>query len=206
MNVDPLVSGFLLALTAAVLTTAGNRLLLAFQTRAKVREELRQFVRELHLDTVDTVADLDLFMREIGSATLVGPVHKGGSEAIKVVVEDKWENNLLRRLRRLRFGHPDPEVREAAELMEDEMWPFVSLATTDRERDVTGRGRRPSNDERSRAYQAARDAMVKFRVAVYNAPRRDVPRSHTFTGEDPPSRFSRALAAEGKRISDYLEP
>lgn len=54
MNVDPLVSGFLLALTAAVLTTAGNRLLLTFQTRAKVREELRQFVRELHPDTVDT--------------------------------------------------------------------------------------------------------------------------------------------------------
>lgn len=60
-----LPSAFLLALAAAVLVVAGNSLLFRFQTRAKVREELRQFVRELHPSTVDTVADLDLFVREL---------------------------------------------------------------------------------------------------------------------------------------------
>lgn len=105
-----------------------------------------------------------------------------------------------------RFGHPDPEVREAAELMEDEMWPFVTLAGNDREPDGTGRGWHPSNEERSRAYKAARAALVTFRVAVYNAPRKDISRNHTFTGEDPPSRVSRALEAEGKKISNDFEP
>ena len=198
MSVDPLVSGFLLALTAAVLTTAGNRLLLSFQTRAKVREELRQFVRDLHLDTVDTVADLDLLMREIGSATLVGPKHKGGREEMKAIVDTRWEQDLLRRMRRLRFGHPDPDVRAAAEIMEDEMWPFVTLAQTDDDQPVDGPLKPPSRDERSQAYGAARNAMATFRLAVYTAPRRDVPRRHNFNGEDPPSRLSRALEAEGK--------
>jgi hypothetical protein len=45
-------------------------------------------------------------------------------------VEEKWEGDLVRRTRRIQFGHPDPEVRSAAEKVEDAFIPLVVSART----------------------------------------------------------------------------
>jgi len=49
---------FIAALAAALLALVGNYFMLGLQTRARVREELRAFVRELHDETVALVVDL----------------------------------------------------------------------------------------------------------------------------------------------------
>lgn len=190
-----LTAGFLLALAAAVLAVAGNGLLLRFQTRAKVREELRQFVRDLHPATVDTVVDLDLFVRELRSPAL-GPADEKEVQHVRKRAKKGWEGDLLPRMRRLRYGHPDPDVRHAAEVMEDEMWPLIVTARTPEEGYPGGVVKPPTPERRARVLEAAEAALADFRLAVYNAPRRDIPRKHDYTGYDLPSRTFRAMYPE----------
>ncbi len=188
-----LPSAFLLALTAAVLAVAGNSLLFRFQTRAKVREELRQFVRELHPSTVDTVTDLDLFVRELRSPAL-GPADDKEVKSVRKHIRRGWEGDLLPRMRRLRYGHPDPDVRHAAEVMEDEMWPLMNMAKTPEH--PSWPSKPPTQERRGEVLNAAEAALAQIRLAVYNAPRRDVPRKHDYTGHDLPSRTARAMYPE----------
>jgi hypothetical protein len=204
--VTDLPSAFLLALAAAVLAVAGNSLLFRFQTRAKVREELRQFVRELHPSTVDTVADLDLFVRELRSPAL-GPADDKEIASVRKRIRKGWEGDLLPRMRRLRYGHPDPDVRRAAEVMEDEMWPLMSMAKTPEEGHPNWPSKPPTQERRGEVLNAAEAALAQLRLAVYNAPRRDVPRKHDYTGYDLPSRTARAMrAAHPERFETPAEP
>lgn len=189
---DDLVSAFLLALAAAVLAVGGNSLLLRFQTNAKVHEELRQFVRELHPSTVDTIADLDLFVRELRSPAL-GPADDKEVQHVRKRIRKVWEGDLLPRMRRLRYGHPDPDVRQSAELMEDEMWPLMVMAKTPEQGHPNWPSEPPTQERRGEVLNAAETALAQFRLAAYNAPRRNVPRRHDYSGYDLPSRTARAM-------------
>lgn len=177
------------AVAAAVLALLGNAAIQHLRSRDRVREELREFVRSLHADTVATVADLDLFIRDLSMAVLTGEQRPGAELSVRDEVQEGWDRGLLRRLRQLRFGHPDPDVRESAEVMEDEMWPFVTAAKAPDDRVFPP----PLTDEhRQEAYDNARVALVRLRAAVWTAPRRDVPKGN-YDGLDLPSRLSRAL-------------
>lgn len=183
-------------MVAAVLTLIGNRLMLSFQTKAKVREELRGFIRELHPETVAWVADLDLFVRELRGVALIGPWDEDEQARVRDTVAQKWDGDLLRRTRLTRFGHPDPDVRQAAEVMEDEMWPIiVNAKKLDREAIELGMGA-PTDEQRARVLDAGEAALAELRRAVYAAPRRDVPRDSGYDGKDMPSRLARALARD----------
>lgn len=193
---DDLLSAFLLALVAAVLAVAGNGVLQRLQNRAKAREELRQFVRDLHGATVDTVVDLDLLLRRLRSPAL------GGSSAEEIaktrrMIEKRWEGDLLRRVRRLRFGHPDPDVRRTAEFLEDDFWPLLGAATKPDDGNPALPWSKPMTAEnRSDILDRVELSMAEFRLAVYEAPRRDVPRRHSYSGFDLPSRTARAMNPE----------
>lgn len=69
---------------------------LALQTKEKVREERRAFVRELHPSSVDLVVDLDLFVRSIRAAGVAGAHDEA---KVRATIEAGWKNDLLRRFR-----------------------------------------------------------------------------------------------------------
>ncbi|NMR32097.1 hypothetical protein [Crystallibacter degradans] len=190
-----LATGFLLALAAAVFTLAGQRLMLSFQTQAKVREELRDFIRAMHPETVAWVADLDLFVRQMRARTLVGP-KPDELESTKAEISETWEGDLLRRTRLVRFGHPDPDVRRAAEVLEDEMWPFiVNAGKLDRD-EAAIFASPPKKGERAAVLRAVDAALTEVRRTVYAAPRRDVPAGDVYDGTNLPSRLARRMAQE----------
>jgi hypothetical protein len=179
------------AMLAAALALVGNYVLLRFQTQTKVREERRQFVRELHGDTVDLLVDVDLFVRSLRSSAVAGTTNSENVARVREVIQVGWEGDLLRRVRRARFGHPDPDVRDAAERVDDEMWPFIVMASSpERERGAFPHTKTP--EERLQAVRNLESAMVELRRAVYGAPHRDVP-AIRYTGAELPSRLARAL-------------
>lgn len=182
------------AILAAVLALVGNYLLLRVQTTVKVREERRAFVRELHADTVDLVVDLDLFVRSLRATVLIGTKSEDEGNHTRELIESQWEGNLLRRVRRARFGHPDPDVRRAAENMDDVMWPFIVMADSPQQEE----GPFPptkTEEQRRTAKDEIEAALVELRRSVYAAPHRDVPEID-YSGAEIPSRFWRAVAQD----------
>ncbi|HEX9695759.1 MAG TPA: hypothetical protein VGB64_05535 [Actinomycetota bacterium] len=185
------------ATIAATLALVGNYLLLRFQTKTKVREERRAFVRELHAETVDLAVDLDLLIRSLRASAIAGTKNSDETARVQRIIETKWEEDLLRRVRRARFGHPDPEVRSAAERIDDDMWPFIVMA----ESPERGTGRLPptkTEEERATAVRSVEHALVELRRSVYAAPHRDVPKID-YNGEEFPSRLWRALAEDREK-------
>lgn len=184
---------FIAALLAATFALTGNAVMLTLQNRAKVREESRAFVRQLHNETVDAVADMDLLMREIRASVIAG-IDQGKVDKLRSIIKDKWEGDLLRRVRRVRFGHPDPDVQAAAEQIEDDFWPYLAVA--ERVDDGSIPFLRPLTlEDRAATSEAMENAIVEFRRAVYHAPIRKRPKKARYDGRNRPSRLARAQAA-----------
>lgn len=190
------VIAFLTALGAAALALAGNYLMLTFQTRQAVRAERRAFVRDLHAETVDLVVDLALFVRSLAARVVTSPNSPAEAKAARDQVEQRWEGDLMRRVRRAEFGHPDPDVREAAEQLFDDMWPFIVAAGHCVDDRFAGK-REPG--EGARAWDTVRDSLAELRRAVYAAPHRDVP-AIRYDGAERPPRVARA--AEARRAKE----
>lgn len=189
---------FLTALLGGVVALSGNAVMHFIQNRTKVREERRSFVRSLHAETVDVVADMDLFVRSIRAAAVAGSDTQEERDAVKGKVDEKWEGDLLRRVRRLRFGHPDPDVRVAAEQVEDAAWPYMTAAGHAYDEPANSLFRLRET-ERTKAVDAMSRAMVEFRRSVHAAPTRDLPKGESYTGEDMPSYLARAMAEAEER-------
>lgn len=188
------------ATLAAALALLGNYLLLRFQTKTKVREERRAFVRELHSDTVDLVVDLDLFVRSLRAAVITGTTSDKQRRQVEELIESRWEGDLLRRVRRARFGHPDPDVRHAAENLDDVMWPFlVTASSPDQEPDSFPPTK--TEEERRAVKNDMEQALVELRRSVYAAPHRDVPEID-YSGEEIPSHFWRAVIRDQANNQD----
>lgn len=188
---------FLTGLLGGVVALSGKSLMHLIQSRSKVREERRAWVRSLHSETVDVVADMDLFIRSIRAAAVAGPGAFLSREEIKAKVDEKWEGDLLKRIRRLKFGHPDPDVRDAAEEVEDAAWPYISVASAPR--DDPADLLNVDGLERQTALQTIEQAMIEFKRAVYAAPTRKLPKSKGYTGEERPSYLVRAIAEKARK-------
>lgn len=176
------------AVLAAAIALLGNWLLLRFQTKAKVRAERRAFVRDLHPTTVDLVVDLDLFVRSIRSDVIGGATDRS---AVKQRIEAAWEGDLLRRVRRARFGHPDPDVRDAADGVEGHMWTYITTAM--KEEQPPPPIKPLSEDQRGIISQEMEAVLKELRRAVYVAPNRDVPREIRYDGSNYQGQISRAF-------------
>lgn len=194
----PMLQTFLIALLGGVVALSGNAIMHLIQSRTKVREEGRSFVRSLHAETVDVVADIDLFVRSIRAAAVAGSDTEAERAAVKAKVDEKWEGDLLRRVWRLRFGHPDPDVRVAAEQVEDAAWPYIAAAGHAYEEPANSLFRFRVS-EREKAVETMNRAMVEFRRSVHAAPTRDLPKGETYTGENRPGYLERALEEERRR-------
>ena len=189
---------FIAALAAALLALVGNYFMLGLQTRARVREELRAFVRELHDETVALVVDLDLFVRATRGAALAGCERESELQETRDRIEREWEGDLLRRVRKVRYGHPDADVRDASERLDDDMWPFIVMARSPYREEVGIPLPPKTPQQRSEATRAVDEAMVVLRRTVYAAPHHDVSPVR-YAGMEIPSRLSRALARDASQ-------
>ncbi|MBA8823823.1 hypothetical protein FHX42_001152 [Saccharopolyspora lacisalsi] len=185
------------AIIAAVLALAGNAVLLQLQTKVKIAEERRNFVREKHDETVDVVADMTLFLRELRRYVIVPPTAEDLQKTESIITE-RWEGDLLRRLGRLRFGHPDPDVRQAAEQVDTDSWPYITAAAYREDAGADAGFPSPmfSPEKRKEISRAMDSTMKEFRRAVYAAPVRKLPKNPGYDGEDSPAKFRNKLTSE----------
>jgi hypothetical protein len=140
---------------------------------------------------VDLVVDLDLFVRSIRGDVIAGAHDEAGARA---KIDADWEGDLLRRVRRVRFGHPDPDVRDAADGVDNAMWIYIIAAGL--KLDPPAPLPDYSVEERRVISFEMEAALKELRRAVYLAPNRDVPAMIRFDGSNYPSRLSRALEQE----------
>lgn len=194
------VTTFAASLLAAVLAVAGNSLQLHLQDRAKRREEGRSLIRSLHTETVDTVTDLDLFMRSIRPAAWLGrPQGSDKLAATRELIESRWEGDLLRRLRRLQFGHPAPEIRAAVMKMEESLWSYVvaaGVASDEVDPDFAGLY---TYEVRQRISQDTDKALVRLKHTVYQALYQEFPKSAA-TSAPARSRTTKPRGAGSDRV------
>lgn len=188
-----MIQTFLTALLGGVVALSGNAIMHLLQNRAKVREERRAWVRTLHPETVGVVVDMDLFNRSLRAAVVAGADTEKESGQVRSTIDDRWEGDLLKRLRALYFGHPDPDVRRAAEMVEDAAWPYMTAARHAYEEDGPFRF---DPDKRKPILDTMNAAMVEFRRAVYAAPIRKLPKVEEYSGEERPSYLARSIAAK----------
>ena len=180
---------FVIALGAAILAAAlamsGAALLGWFQER-----RLQIPPRELpRLEAGELVTELDLLVRRLGAAALLGASTTGDEP--RLLFEQEWESDLLRRLRRVIFGHPRPQVRAAARRVKDAMWPLF-VAATDIECEGYEELRHP--DHRARIVAESDAAMVELKrvthTGVFRAPQHPTSDIVEFR----PTRLARVLA------------
>ncbi len=142
------------AVLAAGLAMAGTALLDRHQERrlAAVDGSLPQ------PETDQLVAELDLLVRRLGATALLGASVTGNEP--RELFERNWQGDLLRRLRRVVFGHPSPQVRAAARGVKDRMWPLF-VAATDLDCEDHDELRHP--DQRARVVAEIDAAMVELK-------------------------------------------
>ncbi|TQS88611.1 hypothetical protein EU811_20935 [Arthrobacter sp. TS-15] len=189
------ISTLLIPVVAAFLALLGNSLLLRLQTRVKTKEELRAFVRELHSGTVDLVVDLDLLVRELRSSFLYGsPWSEEEQARVSELAKTAWEGDLLRRTRKISYGHPDPDVRDASHKLDTSVSDLITVVrTTDTQRKELG-WRLLDHTDYQKLFIPVERSMKELRAAVYQAPRRDVP-SRTYDGSTRSSTHHQRLEA-----------
>jgi hypothetical protein len=180
------VIAFGAAILAAGLAMSGAALLGWFQER-----RLQIPPRDLPRPEADElVTELDLLVRRLGAAALLGASTTGDEP--RLLFEQEWESDLLRRLRRVIFGHPRPQVRAAARRVKDTMWPLF-VAATDIECEGYEELRHP--DHRARIVAESDAAMVELKrvthTGVFRAPQQH-PTSDVI--EFRPTRLARVLA------------
>lgn len=173
------------AILAAGLAMAGASLL------GRVQERRQQTpAQDLPQPEADQlVTELDLLVRRLGAAALLGAATTGDEP--RQLFEHDWENDLLRRLRRVIFGHPRPQVRAAARRVKDAMWPLFVAAT---DIDCEGYEELRHPDNRARIVAESDAAMVELkrvtRTGVFRVPQH--PGSDVV--EFRPARLARVLA------------
>ena len=155
------------AVLAAALAMAGAALQSWYHDR-----RLEAPVRGLPQPEADEfVTELDLLVRRLGAAALLGASVTGDEP--RLLFERNWEGDLLRRLRRVVFGHPSPPVRAAARSVKDKMWPLFIAAT---DIDCEGYESLRHPDQRARVVAEIDAAMVELKRVTYTGVFRAVPR------------------------------
>lgn len=84
------------------------------------------------------------------------------SESAPDPIEARWRNEIQPRLAILVHGHPDPDVRDAADFLESRLWSATFL--------LNERRRRRSEEESTVTIHLAHDGVTRLHRAAYHAP------------------------------------
>ncbi|WP_166904380.1 hypothetical protein [Mycobacterium sp. DL440] len=136
--------------------------------------EYRAFVRQLHEQTIAIVAEADRYwnrelFREVAMFT-AGVFDREYDEAQQKEVwdramelQDRLQNDIQPKLNILAFGHPDPDVRRAADIFSRRLQGVVFY------HDVI-HARRREGEHATTAIQLAHRGLTELRRAAYHAP------------------------------------
>ena len=161
---------FMIVLAAAVLAAG---LALAGAAVQNWHQERRLAISNRTLvqpEADELVTELDLLVRRLGAAALLGSSVTG--EEPRHLFEQNWEGDLLRRLRRMGFGHPSPHVRAAARAVKDRMWPLFVVAA---DIDCEGYEELRHPDQRARVVAEIDAAMVELKRVTHTGVFRATP-------------------------------
>ncbi|MGW5142714.1 hypothetical protein ACWEPH_26955 [Nocardia beijingensis] len=148
-------------------------------TDAVLDAEYRAFVRSLHKDTIDTIIAVESWWEpHCFRAVTMGayaPDDEDGAEPKEETrkLEEQWRNDLLPKMLTLINGHPDPDVRDAADFLVKRLWSMILIFHQSR------RERQQDEDEKGVAIHLVHDGFTRLRRAAYHAPfrvERPVPR------------------------------
>ena len=144
------------------------------ELNATLDAEYREFVRSLHRETIAIIVEFEQWWDGTHRNTMgcFGPaVLKGAGEELSArderaaaLAEERWRNEIHPRLSILITGHPDPDVREAADVLDKRSFhPIV----------VFHRPGKPSEkrqEENSLSIKLIHDGLTDLRRAAYHAP------------------------------------
>lgn len=140
------------------------------EIEAVLDAEFRALIRSLHKDTVETVLAVESWWTpECFQILCMEDSEKSRTAAESA--EERWRTSVQPRLLTLVHGHPDPDVRDAADFLEKRLWSIIILL------DATRRAR--SDDETTVAIHLVHDGFTRLHRAAYLAPfrvSRPVPR------------------------------
>lgn len=130
--------------------------------------EYRAFVRLLHKDAVHAVINAHQWWRgDVSRIVMLGGYDDSGgqdSEEVAKALELRWRNEVLPQLEALAHGHPDPDVRLAADVLVKRVWSIILILIHPR----TDEGMESS--EKSVAVHLVHDGFTRLHKAVYHAP------------------------------------
>ncbi len=125
-------------------------------------------IRSLHRETIETIVAVESWwtpacIRIVSLGDYEpdqdeGPDSKSAADA----VEEQWRSVVHPRLLTLVHGHPDPDVRDAADFLAKRLWSMILLL------DVGRRSR--SEDENTVAVHLVHDGFKRLHRAAYHAP------------------------------------
>ena len=128
--------------------------------------EYRAFIRSLHKDTIDTILAAETWWTP-GCFRIVclggyDPDDEGSdAKAAAKAIEEQWRSVVHPRLMTLVHGHPDPDVRDAADFLVKRLWSMILLLH---------RNRGEKEDEDTVAIHLVHDGFKRVHRAAYHAP------------------------------------
>jgi hypothetical protein len=136
--------------------------------------EYRAFVRQLHQQTIEIVVEVDrwwmlVLFREVSDFTAGVFDREPNEEATKTrsrQLQDELQSNVEAKLNILAFGHPDPDVRRAANVLSRRLFGAVFYYDTIR-------AKRKDGAEATTAIQLVHAGLTDLRRAAYHAPFRE---------------------------------
>jgi hypothetical protein len=129
--------------------------------------EYREFVRSLHKDTIATVSRVDdWWHHEAFRVTVFAETRDDGDfdEEDGKRIEREWRKEIIPTLLPLINGHPDPDVREAADFLNKR---FLGAIMIIHRPPPTTKTREEENQV---AIKLIHEGLVKLRRAAYHAP------------------------------------
>ncbi|MFT3662548.1 MAG: hypothetical protein QM809_14570 [Gordonia sp. (in: high G+C Gram-positive bacteria)] len=128
--------------------------------------EYRALIRSLHKDTIDTVVEVQRWLNPdaMRIATLHG--YKEHEEELARDLEADWRDRVEPRMFTLSQGHPDPDVRFAADILIKRLWSLVIVMTEPQH----SRSKTRPDDVVGVTIHLVHDGLNRLRRAAYHAP------------------------------------
>ena len=137
------------------------------QLDSQLDSEYRAFVRGLHSQAMTAIVELERWWRpDTYRIVALGGYEGEGrdSQEVAAALEKHWRQVVEPSLQFLVFGHPDPDVRFAADVLVQRTWSVIMIMSG-------ARGAGPMGaDEMSVAIHLFHDGVARLRRAVYHAP------------------------------------
>lgn len=135
---------------------------------AQLDAEYRALIRSLHADTIKIVVAVQRWWEpDVNRMTVLGGYAGEDEERLAKALEHKWRTKVHPRLMTLAQGHPDPDVRFAADILDKRLWSAVLLLGESRRDDGI---EPPDYDVTSVTVHLIYDGFARLKKATYHAP------------------------------------